>query len=156
MKLVPMTQAEFDAWLEQDIRVYAGEKIRAGAWQAAEALDRSRQEHLRLLPDGPATKDHYLYTLVDESSGVSVGMLWVARVERGGKPIAFLNDIKIDEQFRGRGYGKQAMLALEDTARGLGLDTIGLHVFGHNTIARDLYLKVGYQITDYNMEKKLK
>src|SRR5256885_13290165 len=50
--------------------------------------------------------------------------------------------IEVDSQFRRRGYAMQAMLRLEDEARGMGLGSIGLHVFGHNTAARPLYEKL--------------
>jgi len=155
MRLTPMTPAGFDAWLAHAVGDYADDKIRSGAWLPDEALERSRLEFAALLPDGLATRDHHLYTLEDEAAGKAVGMIWVAVVS-WGKPMAFIYDIVVDEDERGKGYGKQAMLALEDVVRGLGLDSIGLHVFGHNAIARDLYLKVGYEITDINMVKKLK
>ena len=57
--------------------------------------------------------------------------------------------------FRRRGYGEQAMAAIEDKVRELGLDTIDLHVFGFNTAARALYEKMGYSVTDVNMRKRL-
>ena len=154
MRLVPMTQAEYDRWIEQSIKDYAEDKVRAGTWQPADALDRSAADHKQLLPDGLQSKGQHLYTLEDEAAGKKVGMIWFAEVN-WGKPLAFIYDIVVDADQRGKGYGKQAMLALEDKVRELGVDRIGLHVFGFNTVARDLYLKVGYEITDYNMEKKL-
>lgn len=156
MRLVPMTQAEYDAWSERSIREYADDKVQAGTWLPAEAMERSAQSFEHLLPDGLRSKDQYLYMLEDEAAGKKVGMIWVASVLHEGKRQAFIYDIRVDEEERGKGYGKQAMLALDEVVRGLGLDEIGLHVFGHNAIARDLYLKVGYEITDYIMVKKLK
>ncbi len=63
VQLLPMTQAEYDAWLIPAIKEYAEEKVRAGAWEAGEALERSRGEFLKLLPDGLASKDNYLYSI---------------------------------------------------------------------------------------------
>src|SRR5512138_3275462 len=155
MRLAPMTQTEYDHWIEQSIKDYAEDKIKAGTWQPADALERSAEDFRKLLPDGLGSKDQYLFMLEDEAAGKKVGMIWVA-VVNWGKPKAFIYDFVVDEDQRGKGYGKQAMLALEDVVRGLGLDEIGLHVFGFNTIARDLYLKVGYEITDLHMVKKIK
>lgn len=155
MHLSLMTQEEFEPWLARSIEEYAGEKVKNGAWQPEDALERSRQEHSQLLPDGLASKDQYLYTLHDEATGQKVGVLWFAVVHWVGRRSAFVYDIAVDEPQRHKGYGTQAMRALEDKVRALGLDTIGLHVFGHNTIARDLYLKLGYEIADYEMVKKL-
>jgi len=154
VRLVPMTETEYDRWLDKSVGEYADDKIKAGAWTPEDALERSRQDFARLLPEGVRSRGHHLFTLEDEAAGKKVGVIWVAEVD-WGKPIAFIYDIVVDEAERGKGYGKQAMLALEDVVRSLGLDEIGLHVFGHNTIARDLYLKVGYEITDLNMVKKL-
>jgi GNAT superfamily N-acetyltransferase len=155
MRLVPMAEDEFESWQEQAIRDYAGDKIQAGTWRPDGALERSRNEFLTLLPNGVQSADQYLYMLEDEVAGRKVGIIWFAVREGESKPGAFIYDIVVDEAERGKGYGRQAMLALEDKVRALGLDTIGLHVFGHSTIARDLYLKVGYEITDYVMVKKL-
>jgi ribosomal protein S18 acetylase RimI-like enzyme len=47
------------------------------------------------------------------------------------------------------------MRAAEDEARRLGVDTIRLHVFGHNTRARPLYDKLGYEPTNIMMSKTL-
>ena len=82
-------------------------------------------------------------------------MLWVAAETRQGKTRAFVYDFAIDEAHRRQGYGEQAFRALEDKVRALGLDSIALHVFGHNHAARALYEKLGYVTTNINMEKKL-
>jgi ribosomal protein S18 acetylase RimI-like enzyme len=40
-------------------------------------------------------------------------------------------------------------------ARRMGAETIRLHVFGHNTAARPLYVKLGYEPTNIVMAKPL-
>ncbi len=45
VRLVPMTETEFQAYLEQDIERYAQERVRAGDWHTSEALQKSREEH---------------------------------------------------------------------------------------------------------------
>jgi len=47
------------------------------------------------------------------------------------------------------------MEALEQKALSLGVDRIGLHVFGHNVRASSLYRKMGYEVTDLTMYKEL-
>lgn len=59
-KLIPMTQTEFDAFLEQIIPSYASENVRAGYWSKDESLERARKQTESLLPQGLQTKDHYL------------------------------------------------------------------------------------------------
>lgn len=81
-------------------------------------------------------------------------MLWIQVMDKP-TPRAFIFNIEIDPRFRRRGYAMQAMTRLEDEARRMGLDSIGLHVFGHNTAARPLYEKLGYVATNINMSKRL-
>ena len=155
IRLVPMKTTEYQTYLDISIREYAEDKIRAGNWQPAEALERSAQEFHQLLPEGVASRDQYLYDIEDARLGVKVGMIWLARIMQGTHPVMFIYDFRIDEPYRRKGYGEQAMRAAEDQAKTLGLDTIALHVFGHNQAARALYEKLGYEITNINMAKKL-
>ncbi len=147
--LLPMTQPEIDAFLERSIPEYAQDKVRAGNWTEAESLERSRREFEELLPQGLTTKDNFLYTLHEEDH--AVGMIWI-KVDMPG---AFIYEVYIEEQFRGKGHGKSIMLLLEEKAREMGLKTLKLHVFGSNQVARRLYETVGYETTNVNMSKTL-
>lgn len=82
-------------------------------------------------------------------------MIWLAVRIEALRPLGFIYDFMIYQEFRRRGYGEQAFIQLEEKAKELGLDKIALHVFGHNKAAIALYQKVGYEITDLHMEKKL-
>ncbi len=155
VRLVPMNDLEYQAYLAFAVSDYADEKAAAGNWQPSEALERSAQEFQKLLPDGVATPDNYLFKIEDQALGATVGMIWLARMMQGAHPIMFIYDFRIDEAYRRKGYGEQAMRAAEEQAKALGFDTIALHVFGHNHAARALYEKMGYEITNINMAKKL-
>ena len=153
-KLVPMTQAEFDVYIERLITEYAADNVRAGYWTDAEALERSHKQTESLLPQGLQTKDHYLYTLYDGDT--AVGVIWLhAEMNRPVKG-GFIFDVEIKEEFRGKGYGKQIMSLIEEKARELGLKKMGLHVFGYNNAARKLYESVGYEVSSLNMLKELR
>ncbi len=156
VQLVPMTRAEFKAFLDHDIRTYAEENVWSGFWDQAGALEKSRWEHKRLLPDGLATKDHFLYTIRNEEGG-AVGAIWMkVDLSSQKKPSGFIYDLEIDEPHRHKGYATQAMLELEKIAAGFGLVQLGLHVFAHNNVARKLYEKLGYNVSSLNMFKSLK
>ncbi len=155
VRLTPMTATDFQAYLEQDIERYAQERVRVGDWLASEALQKSREEHQQLLPDGLATKKHYLFSIEDEALGSQVGVIWFALYDQQLQPLAFIYDFLIYEEFRQRGYGKQTMLALEAKVKELGVDKIALQVFAHNRIAQALYEKVGFETTSLYMVKKL-
>ena len=152
--LVPMTPDAFAAWIDAIVAAYAGDKVRVGTWAADEALERSRRAFDELLPDGLATAGHELRSIVAED-GTSVGVLWFAPNDEMRGAVAFIYDIEIDEAHRGRGYGRAALEALEPLARSLGFDSIGLHVFGDNDVARGLYRSAGYVETDITMRKSI-
>jgi hypothetical protein len=60
-----------------------------------------------------ATPDNYLYGIEDEARGITVGMIWLARLMQGAKPVMFIYNFRIDEAHRRKGYGEQALLAAE-------------------------------------------
>lgn len=155
MQLIPMTEAELADYLQRLIPDYAAEHVRAGNWTAEEAETRAAAQIREFLPDGVATPDHYLYTLHAGSVNGSVGLIWFAVMRHGPKPRGFIYDIVIHPELRRQGYGAQAMRAIEETARELGIDSISLHVFGHNSAARALYDQLGYRVTDLWMKKDL-
>lgn len=155
IRLVPLSDADFDTYLERDIRLYAEENVRAGYWSEAEALDKSRKAHERLLPEGLATKNHYLFAIQEAATGVTVGSLWLMADRETERPTGFIFDLFVDEPYRRKGYARQAMLALEREAHELGLTSLGLHVFAHNPAAFALYQSLGYQVKSLNMTKLL-
>lgn len=149
-----MQEPEFTTYLKRAINDYAQDKVDAGNWQPSEALEKSRQGYQSLLPEGVSSKDNYLFRIENEQ-GTYLGMIWFKADFEGPKPTAFIYDFVIEEAYRRKGYGKQALLALEEKVKALEIDTLALHVFGHNKGARKLYEQVGYEITNINMAKKL-
>jgi len=152
--LPPMDAAAWQAWRAGTLRGYALDKVRVGAWPAEGAEARASAELARMLPDGQATPGHEFRSIVNEA-GEPVGALWFGPDEEIGRGAAFLLDIEIRAEHRGRGYGRAAMDALERAARELGYDAIRLHAFGDNEVARHLYRSSGYIETDVSMLKVL-
>jgi ribosomal protein S18 acetylase RimI-like enzyme len=66
-----------------------------------------------------------------------------------------LYEIELDEHVRGRGLGREAMVAFEERARELGARNITLNVFGGNEVARSLYRSLGYVEQSVHMSKRL-
>ena len=152
-KLIPMTQSEYEAFLARAIPDYAADNVRAGYWSESEAMEKSRAGYEKLLPQGLQTENHFLYTLYD--AGEAVGMIWIRADLQSPIESGFIFELYVDEKFRGKGYGKQAMSLIEEKARELGLKSLGLHVFAVNNVARNLYENVGYEVSSLNMTKKL-
>ncbi len=149
VKLQPIEQEEFESFLEPEIRGYAEEHVRNGNWPEDGSLERSRQEFQTLLPDGMHTRDQYIWSIVD--GGDKIGVLWVQVKERK----AFIYDFVIYEAFRGKGYGKQALTAMDERLKSMNVESVALHVFGDNITAQELYKKMGFEIAGIHMRKQL-
>lgn len=155
VRLVPMTQEQYSEWLEASIREFAEERVRAGNATPEEAEDYSRRAFSRLLPQGLATPGQWLYSVESEEDG-PVGVIWLGSGQEGlPASTGFIYDLAIAPAHRRKGYATQAMLLLEGEARNLGMDALALHVFGHNHAARALYERLGYEVTNLNMRKRL-
>lgn len=146
IQLRPMSDAEFDAYLEQLIPKYAREGARATGMLPEEALKFARNQISRLLPDGRRTTDHHFITVVDDC-GDTAGILWFAERLDRDPPDVFIYDIVIEESRRGRGFGSASMRALEEEVARIPLNAISLHVFSTNQSAIRLYERLGYECT---------
>ena len=154
--LRPMTETEYRLFLERNIAEYADAKVRSGNWTPEEAPARSREEHARLLPDGLATPDQHLLSILESANGPEVGSIWLAVERHSGQSSGFIYDLFIFEGCRRKGIAGQAMIALESMAKELGLASLSLHVFAHNTAARALYGRLGYMPTNLVLAKNLR
>jgi ribosomal protein S18 acetylase RimI-like enzyme len=148
-----LTPAEFGAFRERAIKEYAAEHVRAGSWSESLAEELATKDTDRLLPDGVDTPGMLL--LAAESAAADlVGFAWVAlEHERTGG--AYLYDIEIVPEQRGRGYGRALLGAVEREVEKRGCDSIALNVFAGNRVARQLYESSGYEITSLRMRKTL-
>ena len=148
-----MDETPFREYRRHLIRDYASDKARAGAWSKAEAENRATTEVDGLLPEGPATRGHFLYSVRDESIPAEVGILWVSPRDSAVGRSLWIYDIVVHEAFRRRGYASRILDLVEDRAREMGAGKVELHVFGHNHGARALYEKLGYTSTSIVMAK---
>ncbi|SCG75210.1 GNAT family N-acetyltransferase [Micromonospora coxensis] len=155
VRLESMTDAQYLDYRERAEDDYADSIAASGTLPRPEARRKAREDHARLLPDGPATPGHHLWRVLDGDDGADVGLLWLHVAQRSDGPHAFVYDIEVHEQARRRGYGRAVMRAAERFCRDRGVVSIALNVFGHNTGARALYEQEGYQVTSVQMRKRL-
>ncbi|WP_327357426.1 GNAT family N-acetyltransferase [Streptomyces sp. NBC_01304] len=144
----PMTEPEYATWLAQGKVAYAQDWIERGVPEA-EAHAKSEADHASSLPNGLRTPGVVFRVL--EHAGAAVGTLWVSMRDDG----AYVYDVLVGEEHRGRGHGRTLMLLAETEARTGGADRIGLNVFAGNTPALRLYESLGYRPVTYFLYKSL-
>jgi GNAT superfamily N-acetyltransferase len=149
-----MNEEEFSIWKTHSKKNYAKEKESEG-YTPDDALELSEKSFSSLLPEGIHSPEQFLYTVVDKENSTPVGILWWGLQKQGKLKLPWIYDIEIKEEFRGKGYGRLAMLAAEKDVKEKGYNRLGLHVFGHNKSARALYESLNYQAKNVIMQKEI-
>ena len=155
ISLVEFDDAPYREYRDHLVRDYAADKVRAGAWSESEAQIRAAKDVDGLLPEGPATQGHFLYSVREDAADAEVGTVWFALRDSGVGRYVWIYDIIINENFRRRGYASRTLELVEARAKELGAKSVELHVFGHNQGAQALYEKVGYSVTSITMAKQV-
>lgn len=154
VRLRPLRDDELPAFIAHGKEDYALDMVAHAGLTPEQAQKKSDRDWSLLLPNGRVPSGHFLFAIEEEASGDRVGDLWFAeRTNDFDATVAFVYSIEVFEPYRGRGYGRQGMLLLEDEVRARGLSHIALNVFGGNEIARSLYRSLGYAETAVWMRK---
>jgi ribosomal protein S18 acetylase RimI-like enzyme len=147
----PMTGHVLAAWLGRSRTDYVAERTDSGD-SAAEAEANAAAAHERLMPGGVPAPGQLIGHVCGPDG--AVGHLWLGPA--GTDPARWwVWDVAIEPEFRGRGFGRAAMELADRLARANGARTIGLNVFGRNTVARNLYASLGYEESAVVMRKDL-
>jgi ribosomal protein S18 acetylase RimI-like enzyme len=148
-----MTAAEFDGFRRRLIGQYAADHVRAGNWDPDQAEDLAAGEIDVLLPAGVETPGMLLLA-AETAEEELIGYAWVA-VEHPQRSGAWLYDIWVEPERRGRGYGRALLAVIEGEVTERGCRSIGLNVFGPNTAARRLYESFAYEVASIQLRKRL-
>jgi len=147
VELAPMTDEDCAAYLAGAVGKYARDREQAGESPAV-ALAAARDSFASLLPDGVRSPGQHLLTVRHE--GRPRGVLWVAS---RWPDQAWVYDVEIDPEVRGRGLGAAALAGAALLARRTGHGWLGLNVFGHNERARHLYGRLGYVVEEEHLQR---
>ena len=97
----------YPSYLQASAAGYAEDNITSGRWPKEGALARSLAEYEVLLPQGVATPSQYLFEILSEEDGPTVGYLWFAVQEKQGVRSAFTSpddgqrlDVRACQQLR--------------------------------------------------------
>jgi ribosomal protein S18 acetylase RimI-like enzyme len=153
LSLRPLPADEFGSWFAAMRDSYAEDMARDAGLAPDRATARAAAQMDELFPGRAPSPDQLVYVV--EAAGERVGQLWLCARDDGVQPALFIYFVGIDEDHRGKGYGKAAMELAEAEARRLGMDRVALNVFGRNEVARNLYRSLGYEENAVAMSKKL-
>lgn len=153
ISLKPMTQAQFDAYLESAVPEYALAHIEAGDCTPDRALEKARADYVILLPAGLKSENQHLFSIFANGDPEPIGMVWFEMRDDDGRKSAFIYDFRIDESQRGKGYGKETLARVDEKVKSMGARSVSLNVFGHNQRARSLYEKHGFKVSSLWMRK---
>ena len=146
-----MRDDEFVRWLPVMRESYAEGMMRDGGLDSEAASSKAQRDLDFLFPVGVCPDEQSVYVLAVE--GERVGELWIGeREDESGRGLWVFN-IEVAHEYRRRGFGKQAMLFVEDEARRRGIGRVALNVFGANEAARGLYGSLGYEERAITMSK---
>ncbi|MDD1770910.1 MAG: GNAT family N-acetyltransferase [Methanomassiliicoccales archaeon] len=154
VRLVPLEPERFESFISGTIERYAEELDQAGYARGEAAKKKSKDDTQKLLPKGIDTPVNHFYLVRDSSSDEELGGVWLKSDEEPRRSV-FIFSVFLEERYRGMGYGKATMARIEETSRGLGAETVDLHVFGFNERAIKLYKSSGYVVRSLNMGKEL-
>ena len=146
IRLEPMAEALIHEFVQSSVESFAQDQVRVGNWARSEVAQKREELLGELLPNGPSTEGHVFWQIVEDRTGHTVGRIWFSERDGGQETVGFVCNLVVDEPYRGRGYGKAAMIRLEQRAAAMGLGLICLDVFAENRIARKLYGGLGYQV----------
>jgi len=92
-------------------------------------------------------------TVEGDKIGNAVGYLWCKPNSK--EKTIFISDFCILPEYRGRGYGRSALIALERRYLDTEYGEIRLRVATDNKTAERMYLKAGYLPTGINMRRTI-
>ncbi|MEQ9885936.1 GNAT family N-acetyltransferase [Pectobacterium zantedeschiae] len=150
--LTDMTELDYPDYRQFFILEYAQDLQESRGYDAEKARAIATQSIDIALPQGthtPANKLWSIHSLTNE--GVVIGYLWV--ILNGNS--AWVSDFCLLPAWRGRGFGKASLTAMDVAVAALGIREVGLRVATGNSVAKALYEKHGFQITGFNMHKSL-
>ncbi len=144
-----------DARLLADLSTHVQQvhvEVRPTTFRPAEVTDAMIQFYADLLPQ----PDCYFFIVEDE--GIALGYVFVKRIDRPANPFTHANiflhidQISVNLDARGKGYGKALMAAVYELAHQQGIQRITLDVWQFNVGAIEFYEHLGFNPFMQRME----
>jgi len=140
----PMTDAEYGDWRAETERGYASDVADSGEMTADQAAASAAAQTNQLLPNGLGTANNSFLCLCANEDVVATN--WIGHHRSPG--MSWVWAVEVHEGYRGKGYGRAAMVLGERASLDAGDTHLALNVFGHNHVAISLYTAMGYRAYD--------
>ena len=152
----PMRDGEYPAYLDYFITDYATEISANYGLSGLQALAQAKQEIVNDLPHGINTPGEVMLCIINQTPEAEsvVGYLWY-RPDPASRAV-FIKDFHIFAAQQSKGFGKQALYALEAELARTGFEQIKLRVAEDNQHAKHVYAATGFRVTGVNMSKTIK
>jgi ribosomal protein S18 acetylase RimI-like enzyme len=148
-----MESSDYEVFIENTKQGFMQDKIRNKEWLSEEAREKVKEVFEHILPQGINTaKQHFK---VISAGQEKAGYLWFELREVNNATVLYIYFIIIVPEYRRRGIAKKTLELLKAEARSLGASSIGLHVFGFNEGALELYKQTGFVARNIVMECEL-
>ncbi|PKX81666.1 acetyltransferase [Pectobacterium peruviense] len=151
VNLTDMTESDYPDYRQFFILEYAQDLQESRGYDAEKARAIATQSIDVALPQSTLTPANKLWCIHSLDNEDVIGYLWV--ILNGNS--AWISDFCLLPAWRGRGFGKASLAAMDVVVAALGINEVGLRVATGNSVAKALYEKQGFQITGFNMHKSL-
>jgi ribosomal protein S18 acetylase RimI-like enzyme len=98
-------------------------------------------------------EDRNIILMVVKDSGKIIGMATLYILPKIGKCNGIIEDVIVDEKYRGQGLGEKLVRALLEEGKRVGVQSVSLTSRSHRVAAHKLYLKLGFSIQETNVFK---
>ncbi|MDG9677427.1 GNAT family N-acetyltransferase [Micromonospora sp. DH14] len=153
LTLTPMTAPELTRLLGALEQGYAEDLVAHRGMTPESARERTVTQIAESLPAGVDTEGVLLR--MGRVGDTEVGWIWVTLPTAAAPNQAWIHNIEVHEEHRGRGYARRMIQLIEAELAQLGVPELGLNVFGTNTVALGLYRSLGFEVTSQQMAKRV-
>jgi len=105
-----------------------------------------QQKGLEMMLESPATRCVLVAEINKQVAGMVTAQLLVSTAEGG--PVALIEDVIVDEEYRKNGIGRQLLLSMESWAKEKGASRLQLLADRNNTPALGFYNSLNWKATN--------
>jgi len=142
---------EFKKYRNMFVKDYSEDLILNHGYKINESIKIAKNSFQSSFPNNVPVSTDKVVCIVAASH--TVGYLWYSINKSNSK--AYICDLFIFDEYRSKGYGKSAINILEAELSKQSIDYLSLRVAYNNPRALELYKSVGFNVSGYNMSKRV-